>query len=86
MNAIYPILKAYKGLVRVDLNHLIDNTKIFKRNLVRFEKFDSSVYCVIDEYGNIVYYGKGKFDIRYILSSRACNHRKDLLTKCLKEG
>ena len=85
MKVTYPLYKTRKG-VTVDLNHIIDNTRYFRRHPGEFHKFDSSVYCIIDPNGNIVYYGKGKFNICDVLHSRACSHKGDLLDKYLTKG
>lgn len=85
MKVNYPLYRTRKGVI-VDLNHLIDNTKYFKRPLGEFHKFDSSVYCIIAPNGETVYYGKGKFNLSDVLHSRACSHKGDLLDKYLIKG
>lgn len=85
MRVTYPLYKTSSG-ASVDLNHLIDNNKYFKRQYNKFEKFDSSVYCILTPDKQVVYYGKGKFNINNVLCSRGCTHKNDLVSKYLKKN
>ena len=85
MKVNYPLYKTYNGAI-VDLNYVIENTRWFRRHPGEFHRYDSSVYCIIAPDGRIVYYGKGKFSLSAVLSSRACSHKNDFVWKYCRKG
>jgi len=83
------IINHPKDGYKIDLNRLIDLTKVFiKRDTEDFNR-DFCVYCFEDENGISQYYGMGKYyDLTCYskskwLKSRPFSHKNDLLTKTI---